>query len=109
MLKIENENKILLTKGDTLDLQVTILDPSGEPYILQESDKVRFALKRNGCDENVIINKQLDHDTLEVRLESSETKQLSTYEVYKWDLELTSGTNVDTFLVGTLQMTEEVA
>lgn len=109
MLKIENENQIYLTRGDTLDIQVTILDSDGEVYELQANDVVRFALKNHYCDAEPLMIKTLDHESLELRLEASETKLLSVYSSpYYFDFELTSGTNVDTFLAGELWITEEV-
>lgn len=75
MVKI-SKNNIILTRGDTLVTSVTIYDESGEIYTPGKDDVVRFALKKNYNDETPIILKVIPSDTMVLRLESSDTKQL---------------------------------
>jgi hypothetical protein len=67
-------------------------------------------LKSEYNDPEPLILKTIPNDTLILRLESSETKQLEVRKVpYVYDIELTTSTGtVDTFLSGTLYSTEEV-
>ncbi len=91
---------ITITKGDTLDALVEILLPDGSAYPVQDGDVIRFALKQKYTDRDVLISKIIPHDTMNLRLEAEETKQLSAGGVhYVYDLQITmeDGT-VDTFV-----------
>lgn len=71
---------------------------------------IRFAMKKTYEDEEPLILKTIPNDTLILRLESAETKDLEVSKIpYVYDIELTTvaGT-VDTFLSGSLYLTEEV-
>ena len=97
MIKISN-NKITITKGDTLETHVSIKMSSGEDYIPSEEDQIRFALKQNYSDEEPLILKSIPYDTLILRVEASETKQLDV-GTYVYDIELTPPDGfVDTFI-----------
>ena len=99
MIKLTG-NTIFLTQGDTLDLQLNILDSEGEPYIPSEGDVVRFAIKKRYSDVEPIIVKTIPNDTLRLRLESNETELLtasSTPYVYDIEIKMADGT-VDTFI-----------
>lgn len=102
MLKITG-TKIELTKGDTLQAQVTILqkDKPGDeptPYTPKEGDVVRFAMKKYYTDPEPVIIKNIPNSTLLLTLSPEETKQLPVGE-YVYDIEITmaDGT-VDTFI-----------
>ena len=109
MIKITGRT-IRITKGDTLEVPVDLRTKEGKPYIPSEGDVIRFALKSEYNDPEPLILKTIPNDTLILRLESSETKQLEVRKVpYVYDIELTTATGtVDTFLSGTLYSTEEV-
>lgn len=106
---------IILTRGDTLLVQVEITK-DGEPYIPEEGDVVRFALKRelfnadrtDYLDENPLVLKVIPNDTLILRLDSIDTKDLE-FGKYVFDIQITfaDGT-VDTFIFGKLKLTPEV-
>lgn len=108
MVKIRN-NKITITRGDTLETTVAITTSEGEAYIPAEGDQIRFALKKSYTDATPIIVKSIPNDTLVLRVEASETKQLSVGS-YVYDIELTTADGyVDTFIdKQTLIITEEV-
>lgn len=110
MLRI-NDKEIYLTKGDTLDLLLEIYLEDGTPYEIQGSDVIRFVLKQSYEDEEVLIEKIIDHETLNLRLEAEETKMLEAdNKPYVFDIELrkADGT-VDTFIdQGELHITREV-
>ena len=97
MIKISN-NKITITKGDTLETHVSIKMSNGEDYIPSEEDQIRFALKKDYSDVEPLILKSIPYDTLILRVEASETKQLDV-GTYVYDIELTTPDGfVDTFI-----------
>lgn len=110
MLKIKNETDLYLTKGDSLCIDVTIQDAEGNAYTPKANDVIRFAMKKSIWDEEPLILKTLDHDTLQVNFTPAETKNLSRVTPYVWDIELSNEDEdvVDTFLSGKLFITEEV-
>lgn len=105
MVKIEN-NTITITRGDTLETTIMITTSEGDAFVPSSGDMIRFALK----DKEPLIIKQIPNDTLVLRLESAETKQLQARRSpYVYDVQLTTpdGT-VDTFISGAFYVTEEV-
>ncbi len=114
MYTIENNN-ISLTRGDTLIVQVNIKQ-DGSDYIPDSGDIIYFALKHNTMDskreryldKEPLILKMIPNDTLILRLESAETKNLA-FGRYVYEIELTKedGT-VDTFISGIFTLTPEV-
>lgn len=110
MVKIE-DNVITITRGDTLETCVSISTASGDPYVPAEGDYIRFALKSNYRESEPLLIKQVPNDTLILRLETEETKQLSARrKPYVYDIELTTpdGT-VTTFIAnGSFYVLEEV-
>lgn len=105
MFKIE-DTTITLTRGDTLDVVVEIMD-GDKAYVLQDGDSVRFALKRRVfsgsnyyelADPEPLITKVIPNDTLELILEPEDTKDLK-FGDYLYDIELTKADGtVDTFI-----------
>lgn len=104
-------NTITLVRGDTVEIPVTIRTRDGEKYIPSEGDVVRFALKDGyGDDVPVLIHKVLPNDSLILRLESCETKEImAKKKPYVYDVELTTANGyVDTVVRGTVYILEEV-
>lgn len=103
-----NGNAISLTRGDSLILHVNVMQ-NDEPYVPQEGDVIRFALKKNVNDENVLILKEIDLTAMQLIIEPEDTKELP-YGTYKYDIELTTvGGFVDTFIgPANFKITEEV-
>lgn len=104
MFTIE-DNKIKLTRGDTLTAQIA-LTKNGATYTPVEGDKIMFYLKRNLMDiprsrfiqEEPSIEKEVDIDTLVLTIEPDDTKDLRFGE-YVYDLEITfANGEVDTFV-----------
>ena len=102
---------ITITRGDTLDALVEILLPDGSAYSVQEGDVIRFAVKQRYGDREPVICKEIPHGTMNLRLESEETKLLNAGgPPYVYDIQITmeDGT-VDTFIErARLIVTEEV-
>ena len=116
MISIKN-NKIKMTRGDTLRAEVAITTPAGEPYEPQEGDSVRFALKHTTMtadqteytDPEPLLIKSIPTDTLVLHLEPDDTSGLG-FGTYVYDIELTHDDGaVDTFIAtGSFTLTPEV-
>lgn len=110
MFKI-NGTTMYLTRGDTLDVTVEILNEDKTPYTPSAEDSVRFAVKGSYKDQRTILNVEIPIDTLRLRVESEDTKKFAARkDPYVYDIQLTreDGT-VDTFIdCAELYITEEV-
>lgn len=111
-----NGTKITMTRGDTLNLKVTIMKDD-EEYTPEDGDVIRFALKHQDIkvdnsdfvDKRPLILKTIPNDTMILTLEPEDTKELS-FITYAYDIEITfaDGT-VDTFITNSaFRITEEV-
>lgn len=109
---------ITLTRGDTFIATITIKrKASGEIYIPQEGDTVRFALKRNlmnssksnYIDKQPLIYKEIPIDTMILKIDPEDTKEL-LFGTYVYDIQITfSDGSVDTFITNaTFRITPEV-
>lgn len=100
---------IKLTRGDSFAADIGIFQPNGEPYVLSEGDKVRFAMKKTVKDKEVLILKEIPIETMRLVLDPEDTKELD-FGNYIYDVQLTKSTGeVDTFITtSTLILTEEV-
>ncbi len=101
-------NRISLTRGDSMHVTVSILQ-NGEPYIPQEGDSIRFALKKDFDDEEPLVYRNIPIDTLQLILLPEDTKPLE-FGKYWYDVELTKADGtVDTFIgPERFNITEEV-
>lgn len=103
-------NNIKLTRGDAFVTLVEIFqdEEQTEPYVPTEHDSIRFAMKLHYSDEEPLILKTIPNETLILRLEPKDTKDLDllTY-VYDVKITLESG-DPDTFISGNLTLMPEV-
>ena len=102
--------KITLTRGDTLELKVTMWNKTTkEEYIPEEGDVIRFAMKKEYTDPEPLLRVNIPTDTQKLHLNPSDTKNLEVGP-YVFDIEITYASgDVDTFInKGTLILTEEV-
>lgn len=110
MFSIDENNNIILVRGDTLLLQIKMIK-NGKPYVPQQGDSLRFAMKKKYVDddEDVILVKTIPTDTCILELQPSDTKNLPMRSKYVYDIEFTDAQgHVDTFIKGTLIIAEEV-
>lgn len=111
MLKVDSKtNKIQLTRGDTAVLKIDLKDASGNVYTPGVTDVIRFAMKKSYADESVLlsVNAVIDGSDITITLPATDTKELEPGS-YKYDIQLTAGSVVDTFIDrGTIQITEEI-
>lgn len=102
---------ITITKGDTLDATLELFTRDGAPYVAQEGDSIRFALKRKYSQKRPLLWKEIPAATMRLRLEASETKRLrAAWVPYVYDIQFTArdGT-VDTCIDrGRFIVTDEV-
>jgi len=89
---------IIMTRGDTLRVELVLEDLDGNPYIPAEDDVIRFAVKKHYLDTNPLIHKIIPNDTLLLTLKPEDTKQLY-FGDYVYDIEITyEDGDVDTFI-----------
>lgn len=101
---------IAMTRGDTVKLQLELIDSEGEVYTPQAGDVIRFAMKENYDDAEPLIFKVIPNDTLILKLEPEDTKSLPQPSSYVYDIQITyANGDVDTFIdKAKLKLTEEV-
>ena len=110
MFFVEKNNDIVLTRGDTLLLQIKIMK-EGKPYTPEPGDSIRFAMKKNytDTDDEVVLVKTIPIDTLILEIEPQDTKHLPMRSKYVYDIEFTDRFGrVDTFIKGIFTVGEEV-
>lgn len=93
-----NGTTITLTRGDTFKATIGMVNESdGSPYIPQQGDSVRFAVKHEEYigqrytelkDAEPLILKEIPIDTLLLHLNPEDTKPLG-FGSYLYDIELT--------------------
>lgn len=113
--KVE-DNKIILTRGDSAALEVS-MTKDGEPYTPGPDDYIRFALKHAAMnakrtqfkDQDPLVLREIPIDTMILRLYPEDTAGLDFGE-YKYDVEVTFADGfVDTFIEDApLKLTPEV-
>lgn len=96
----EEKNLVIATRGDTIILNISIVDALGNNYEPDlENDKLRFALKKHYNDEEPLLVKDIPLDTCQLRIESSETKHLIQPGDYVYDIELSYGDGIISTIV----------
>ena len=105
----EDKNLIIMTRGDTLITDIAIQDSDGNPFEPAPTDTLRFALKKDYNDRKVLIYKDIPIETMQLRLESEDTKSLDQPGTYYYDIQLTYGDGVvATVISSILKLTQEV-
>ena len=108
MVKIKN-NKISMTRGDTLKCKINVIGPDGQAYIPEEGDKILFAVKKASSDKECLFTVDVPYDTCLLHIKPEDTKDLE-FGTYKYDMSITlSNGDVHTFIeVTDLTLTEEI-
>lgn len=57
MFKIEDDNRVVLTRGDTCAFDVEIKTDSGETYTPQETDVITFTVKKDTKTSVILLQK----------------------------------------------------
>ena len=96
MVVIDTSNNILITRGDTATIDISIKDETGQEYTLQAGDVLLFSVKRLPIASNPVIEKSFTNKQL--ILTSAVTDSLS-FGTYKYDITLiTAAGDVCTFI-----------
>lgn len=108
MFKIKN-NKISMTRGDTLKCKINVTGADGQPYEPGPEDKILFAVKRNAEEKECLFTVDVPSDTCILHIKPEDTKNLD-FGTYKYDMSITlSNGDVHTFIeVTDLTLTEEI-
>lgn len=85
MFKIEDDNRVVLTRGDTCAFDVEIKTDSGETYTPTETDVVTFTMKKDSKTSEVLICK---YGTT-IIFNPDDTRRLK-YGNYLYDVTLTT-------------------
>ena len=91
MLKVTG-NKIQLTRGDTMILQINLKDETGEEYIPVETDKIYFRLKKQQTSKEILIEREIPYDTLILQLNEEDTEDFR-FGTYYYEVELVTESN----------------
>ena len=109
MVKL-NGNAIILTRGDSMQIQLA-LSKGGNPFTPETDDVIKFSVSnvpKGKCGYVLLISKTINNNTLVLELLPEDTATMA-YGTYIYDLEITyADGKVDTFLKGTITLTEEV-
>ena len=95
MVKVAKDNRIEMTRGDSLRLKV-VLTVGGAPYIPETGDVIRFALKQEKMDrmrtrfldDTPLIIKNIPTETMLLELEPEDTKAYD-FGDYVYDVQIT--------------------
>lgn len=85
MLNIKG-NKIHLTRGDNMEIVISLTDENGDDITPSGEDKVIFRLKKNSSSQIVLIEKEVDISTMTLELEEADTKDLK-FGKYFYEIE----------------------
>ena len=83
----DEANTIRITRGDSLSIMVTLTDNDGYSYDPLPNDVIYFRVKKSASASDVLIEKQIDTNTLVIELHESDTKNLA-FGNYKYEIEV---------------------
>lgn len=90
MLRIDKKYNIELTRGDTGLFNISLTDSEGNPYTPAQGSSMRFAMGRKygSTDSDVLINKDISIDTMQLEIQPEDTKSLA-FGDYLYDIQFT--------------------
>ena len=91
MLEVSG-NMIQLTRGDTMILELSLVDEAGDKYIPEENDVIVFRVKRNSTSKEILIEKNIPTDDMTLVLQEDDTKDLK-FGTYYYEVEIITGEN----------------
>lgn len=103
MLRIDEDNNIYLTKGDTAIIDIS-LTYDGEPWTMPASDSIYFALKRNVNFNYTVFSREYEEPSIELYQADTNALSFGEYD-YSMTYNHSSGSK-DTFLTGKFYITE---
>ncbi len=81
-------NNITLTRGDTAEIEVSLVDDDGTVYEMQPGDFLTFSMKKDLNDKTYALKKYTDGTNI-FKFVPSDTASLS-FGKYKYDVQLTT-------------------
>lgn len=87
-----NPNTIVLTRGDSRDVKITLTDVDGYPYMPVEGDELWFTLKKTPASEDILLEKSIDSDTLTISFVEADTENF-VFGEYRYEVELVTSNN----------------
>lgn len=104
-----SKNQITMTRGDTAIFKISVdYLNTGDPYVPEEGDVIRFTLKKYLSDRTSLLVKIVLTDTMLLRIDSEDTAGLA-FGRYYYDIQLIkSDGKTDTFISDILELTKEV-
>ena len=89
---------IRLTRGDSFFATVVMKNQDGTSYQPQTGDEITFTLKKYYTDDNALLTKSIDIDTLLLSIDPEDTEDLP-FGWYVYDICLVKANgDVDTFI-----------
>lgn len=104
MLKVDEKNRIYLTRGDSATLKLSVTDSEGADYDFS-GDEVKFSMKRYVSDANPVVQKTFDENG-QITFTPEDTAELG-FGDYLYDVQLshtdesTGTVYVDTIIIPT--------
>ena len=95
MVVIDTDNNMLITRGDTATIDISIKDDNDQEYALQPGDKIIFSVKKIATQSIILLQKELT--TKQLVLDSADTSGYS-FGTYKYDMTLVTASEVCTFI-----------
>lgn len=96
MFKIEN-NKMSITRGDDAEFTVTLENPDGTPYSMEQGDVLTFTVKTSTTTPKILLQKTSDDG--EFKITHGDTSSMQ-YGDYRYDVQFTKNSgDVDTVIV----------
>ena len=103
MWKVDRNNIITMTRGDTPTFGLNLTDSEGNPYVPSSGDYIRFALKKTAsASEEVLIQINVPTDTLILQFTQAATQSLE-FGNYVYEISLNNDADDyhDTFIANT--------
>ena len=88
----DDDNTIRITRGDSLTVNVSLTDQDGFPYEPVEGDQVIFTMKKSAAAETVLIQKEININTLTISFVESDTENYA-FGNYVYEVEVITAQN----------------
>lgn len=107
MISIDG-TKIEMTRGDTLEITLSLVDEEGNAYTPTADDKIYFRVKKT-LEGEVLIEKEIPVDTMILLLSNTDTEDLIFWN-YRYEIELVTNTGYHYTVIAnaTLSITAEL-
>lgn len=81
-----SDNVIRITRGDSLSVNIILTDSDGYEYEPVDGDEVWFRVKKSAKADDVLIEKQIDLESMALELVEDDTRELAFGE-YRYEIE----------------------